>query len=511
MGIPHYFRKITQQHANVVLNRPPSQQPCDRLFLDYNGVIHNAAARVTKTLTQDEFESKTIDNVLEYTRFIIDAANPRKNTHIYIDGVAPFAKISQQRRRRYMSVFAKQHAHEQSTRAEWDSNAISPGTVFMQKLANAITLAFPECEFSSSLESGEGEHKIFNYLHYHHESNESVWVYGLDADLIMLALVSPHRKIYLMREPVHFQNDPRTTQSSNAFCWLDVDTLRHQIINKYDVDVSTYVVLAFFLGNDFLPNLSYLDMRTDGIDTLVSAYKHIQSKPLISVEYHQSARRYALNQNALLELFESLMTNETALYATGHDRYFSANPAVFKSSSARMENYGLCNKDEWMRDMMLVPNWRKKYYTRLFDMSLRGDRTIAQACGSYLDGLSWMIDYYFNKISTSHWAYPYNYSPTITDIRNHIISKEYSPITHDQFPDIPPELQLLLILPIQSSHLLPPTIRSLATDINSPLRYMYPKSFGLITYKKIKLHECVPDLPRVDLAEYFKVYRNTTS
>lgn len=509
MGIPYYFRKITQQHKNVVLSHPPPSR-CDRLFLDYNGIVHNAAARVSKSLDHDEFERQTIDNALEYTRFVIDAANPSQKTYIYIDGVAPFAKVLQQRRRRYLSVFTKAGADVH----DWDTNAISPGTLFMEKLSRAITTSLPDCEFSSSLEPGEGEHKIYNHLHRTQESGESVWVYGLDADLIMLGLVSSHPRVYLMREPVHFQSDARAPIAANAFCWLDIDCLREQITLKYDIDALTYVALAFFLGNDFLPNLSYLNMRSNGIDTLVSAYRHIQTKPLLSVcaDHPTDRPSYELNQTALLELLDMLMQNETSLYETAHEAYFRANPAVFKSERMRFENYGLCNKDERMRHMMSTPNWRKVYYTRLFDMSLRGDPTIARACECYLDGLVWMVDYYFNKSSTVHWAYPYNYSPTITDIRNFVVSNEYVPLRSvSDLPEIPPDLQLLLILPTQSAHILPPRVRALATAADSPLRYMYPKKFGLVTYKKTKLHECVPNLPRVSLEEYFRVYRNTTS
>ena len=60
---------------------------------------------------------------------------------------------------------------------------------------------------STSVEHGEGEHKIFQYIRDNQEkhSKETV-VYGLDADLIMLSInhlrFCPN--IYLYRETPHF-------------------------------------------------------------------------------------------------------------------------------------------------------------------------------------------------------------------------------------------------------------------------------------------------------------------
>ena len=45
-----------------------------------------------------------IENILKYLKYIIDFVNPKKVIYIAIDGVAPIAKIKQQRSRRYKSA-----------------------------------------------------------------------------------------------------------------------------------------------------------------------------------------------------------------------------------------------------------------------------------------------------------------------------------------------------------------------------------------------------------------------
>ena len=85
---------------------------------------------------------------------------PRANTTFYVDGVAPRAKMNQQRSRRFRSaqdaktkdednaVFVKMlksqngDAHEfaesVAQKKTWDSNAITPGTPFMDILAASL-------------------------------------------------------------------------------------------------------------------------------------------------------------------------------------------------------------------------------------------------------------------------------------------------------------------------------------------------------------------------------------
>ena len=94
---------------------------------------------------------------------------------------------------------------------------------------------------SSAEEAGEGEHKIFNHIRdtvtSHSEKSESAddiyVVYGLDADLIMLSLASPHQNIYLMREQQEFnrgqgldKDKEKLEKLDQEFLYLDIQQLR---------------------------------------------------------------------------------------------------------------------------------------------------------------------------------------------------------------------------------------------------------------------------------------------
>ena len=74
---------------------------------------------------------------------MIKLINPTDLVYIAIDGVAPLAKIKQQRFRRFKSVkesaeLAPVYAHFKVQPKSYDSNMISPGTEFMQCLSKRI-------------------------------------------------------------------------------------------------------------------------------------------------------------------------------------------------------------------------------------------------------------------------------------------------------------------------------------------------------------------------------------
>jgi len=151
---------------------------------------------------------------------------PGKLLFLAVDGVAPRAKMNQQRSRRFRSgkeaeelasaIVAKEGKLPDVKR--FDSNCITPGTDFMLKLSLAMQkwIEFKQKTdpfwangatviFSGPDVPGEGEHKVMDYIREFQASPDYVpntqhILYGLDADLIMLGLVTHEPKFMLLRE-----------------------------------------------------------------------------------------------------------------------------------------------------------------------------------------------------------------------------------------------------------------------------------------------------------------------
>jgi 5'-3' exoribonuclease 2 len=123
-----------------------------------NGIIHPCSH--PENGPQPATEEDMFVNVVNYVDRLFRAMRPRQLLYLAVDGVAPRAKMNQQRARRFRSAQeARELAMmEQEVRVElstddadggkskipppskkpWDSNVITPGTPFMINLATFI-------------------------------------------------------------------------------------------------------------------------------------------------------------------------------------------------------------------------------------------------------------------------------------------------------------------------------------------------------------------------------------
>ena len=156
------------------------------------------------------------------------------------------------------------------------------------------------------MESGEGEHKIFEYIRkypeYHNSPDTTTLIYGLDADLIMLTLnhlhITNNKNMYLFRDTPEFIKSIDSSLDANRDYLLDIPELATAIVDymhqqgigsgicvekdtpvvRYENELRTnrikdYIFLCFLLGNDFLPHFPAVNIRTGGIHILLNVYR----------------------------------------------------------------------------------------------------------------------------------------------------------------------------------------------------------------------------------------------
>ena len=87
------------------------------------------------------FEKNLIKQICSKIDEYISIIKPDNTVIIAFDGVAPVAKLEQQRGRRYKSAITKQILNEikEETQMKWDQTAITPGTKFMDKMGKEVT------------------------------------------------------------------------------------------------------------------------------------------------------------------------------------------------------------------------------------------------------------------------------------------------------------------------------------------------------------------------------------
>ncbi|KAG5985326.1 5'-3' exoribonuclease 2 [Claviceps digitariae] len=264
MGIPAAFRWLSNKYPKIIspvfehqpvvlpdgsvvpvdtMGRNPNGEEFDNLYLDMNGIVHPCAHPEDKPAPEDEEEMML--EVFKYTDRVVNMVRPRKLLMIAVDGVAPRAKMNQQRSRRFRSAQDAKEKEENKqellnlvkqqnggilppehignvVKKVFDNNSITPGTPFMDVLAVSLRYwcqyklntdpawAKMKVLISDATVPGEGEHKIMNFIRSQRSSpeynpNTRHVIYGLDADLIMLGLATHEPHFRVLREDVFFQ------------------------------------------------------------------------------------------------------------------------------------------------------------------------------------------------------------------------------------------------------------------------------------------------------------------
>ena len=294
MGIPAYFSHIIKNYPNI-LQKFQKKFLVNNLFLDSNSIIYDCLRDIEYSGNNNDYERKLINAVCKKIETYIQQIAPTNIVYISFDGVAPVAKLNQQKNRRYKSWFIQQY--EPRNKPSWDSTAITPGTEFMNKLNLQIRYHFrtpipfkvKKVIISGSDIPGEGEHKVFEYIRENSEIKEQKTViYGLDADLIMLTInnLSYCKNMYLFRETPDFIKSIDKSLDPNFLYVVDIPQFKEQLvyylnndkIPEEDVEqnrVYDYIFMCFMLGNDFLPHFPALNIRTNGINILMETYRNV--------------------------------------------------------------------------------------------------------------------------------------------------------------------------------------------------------------------------------------------
>lgn len=480
MGIPSYFSYIIKNHASIISNRRGAAKLFTSLYMDCNSIIYDALRQMEKEpgYTNINVESRIIDAVIDKIRSYISTINPTNVVYIAFDGVAPFAKMEQQRIRRYKTGylasidFCLDGASKGSD--AWSTSAITPGTAFMDMLSARVRRAFIDSTpingantviVSGSDEAGEGEHKMFQYMRDNALQNENIAVYGLDSDLIMLSLFHCFacQNIYIFREAPAFGKVAQDRFRADELIYLDHRGLSKAILREMGVIATTpeesrgriydYIFMCFLLGNDFLPHFPSLNIRTHGNTTVLETYKRVignnVNRRFISIESGNIQWRWVRvflrelateESKSILEEYDSRRKMETWFYPTTkkeeREAAFDNIPTIYRAD----EHY--VNPRE--------PGWESRYYRVAFHLdSSPAPAFVEFVCQNYLEGLEWVFKYYTEGCPHWRWKYQYHYPPLFVDLVKYVPDFETVFIDEKQGVNRPfhPYTQLCYVVP----------------------------------------------------------------
>ncbi|KAH9945091.1 exonuclease II [Epithele typhae] len=636
----------------------------DNLYVDFNGIIHNCSHPNDEDAHFRMSEEQIFTAIFAYVDHLFGKIKPKKLFFMAIDGVAPRAKMNQQRSRRFRTAKEAREVKEKAERKgeklpdtkAFDSNCITPGTEFMARLSAQLKYFVNKkitedanwrgvtVVLSGHDVPGEGEHKIMEYIRLSRaqpEYNPNVrhCLYGLDADLIMLGLLSHDPHFCLLREEVKFgpaskHKGSKSLESINFYLlhlalmreYLDLEfrDIEPMLPFPYSLEhvIDDFILLAVFVGNDFLPNLPDLHIHENGLEKLFDVYKKAlpgldgyinedgtintkrlqvildemaewerevfekefadlnwykgkQAKHVKEMDIARKRNKLVLTsaQRRIFDQVKAFVLERRKLSTAGPLRMVNDFPARDREFIARLadelhlsvawdeydaedrnlvtwrfpgeleeplpENGNGAVKDEgegdegeWeddddeeareavdrvlnkyakakvaeddkdgdfdaryelsIRDKM--DEWKRGYYKGKLEFSYDDPKEMGDLIYRYVEGLQWVMHYYYSGVASWSWFYNYHYAPRISDLKgvdkmtfNFKFGKPFRPFE-----------QLMGVLPEASKELIPPAYRELMYDPSSPILDFYPTEFEQDLNGKKQDWEAIVKIPFIE-------------
>ncbi|KAK3402994.1 XRN 5'-3' exonuclease N-terminus-domain-containing protein [Sordaria brevicollis] len=644
MGVPKFFRWLSERYPAIsqliAENRIPE---FDCLYLDMNGIIHNCTHKDTSDVQFRMTEEEMFIAIFNYIEHLFGKIKPKKLFFMAIDGVAPRAKMNQQRARRFRTALDNEKAREKAIREgkelpkeePFDSNCITPGTEFMAKLSQQLRYFInkkvsedrdwqqPEIVLSGHEVPGEGEHKIMEYIRNaraqpDYDANVRHCLYGLDADLIMLGLLSHDPHFCLLREEVTFGRGPSKHKAKGLeeqnfylmhlcivreYLELEFQELKKPGAMSFPFDmekiIDDFILMAFFVGNDFLPNLPRLHINEGALSLMFRIYKEILPRgdgyineggkvnlqrlgllleELGKEEYrffeHEHEDQSWLRAKKMLENDEAeaakakikgkliVTTNQKNLWKQkirkfltnrstntldlgselkAEDRKFvqdladtahipwatkeddeghrhlvlsfperddeseedeEAQSAVLriikKYDNAQVQDLTAADSKAAMevKYQQKFQEWKDQYYAEKFEdwTPENKEDELRKLTENYVQGLQWVLYYYYRGIASWPWFYRYHYAPMISDVMKGLKAD----LNFKMGQPFKPYEQLMGVLPDRSKKIVPTVYWDLMTNPDSPIIDFYPRDFELDMNGKKMDWEAVVKIPFID-------------
>ena len=370
MGVPGFFSWLMRNYKQRKFIMQELPKKAKILYIDSNCLFHPQCFKILDNFPNlnnlDKLENNMFKRVLNYVDYLIGYVNP-EIVYMSVDGVAPLAKISQQRKRRFKSIEDNLAKEAIKTKYNiefnntWSNTKITPGTVFMEKLHNRIISHLKEKSkkntnvkyiYSSYHTVGEGEHKILDDIRdrtLSSDNKEDIYViYGLDADLFFLSMASQKENIYLLRESSQLDGSAHKHELfdpiddvAEDLKYVSIDLTKacynRQIINIINKKIETinkdnesnqikinienknfindFIFLCYLLGNDFLPHIPSIDIKKNGLDFLLDCYSEVFIKTQLNLVNFKSNNKIKINYIVLTEILRICSLKESYYFA----------------------------------------------------------------------------------------------------------------------------------------------------------------------------------------------------
>jgi 5'-3' exonuclease len=310
-------------------------------------------------------------------------------------------------------------------------------------------------------------------------------IYGLDADLILLAMlltVDTGATVQLLREAQEFEREG----VAGAWKTVHIGQLIIALLGSTE-KVRDFVATMSLLGNDFLPRPLTRTVRDDGIPTLIATLERevwARGSRIVGADG-------SLNGSALRALIASWASSEEA------DMLNAVREAA--RAATRPPGIGDSPEETALRVWNAAPaTWASLTRLQAPDGSQRPDwQTIYRESwhagdpANYCKGVAWVWDYYSGRTVDQGWIFEEHLPPLWSDLAA-VIGEGPILAPPIVYPEPLPEwLHLLSVLPAASVERLLPAKSALIAK--AP--WYWPSSWSLFDVGRRQIWECEPVIP----------------
>ena len=309
MGIEKFFSTVNRNFNVTSSIDSKDLIKAKYLLIDFNSIIHTTSAKLISELNQSRSDSKYSNLKLEdinymiikeVNNFIITMLEQidlsvLENVYVALDGVPSFAKILEQKKRRFIGDFIEKLLEKYSLPFNWSKNNISPGTIFMEKINKYLLniryitknklisqddlilkpneydffTKIKNFSFSDTNSEGEGEMKIYDIINQLDiNQNDTILFFSPDSDVILLSMISKFSENIKI---IRFNNESQDLslidikllkQVIYDYCLERIDQVDFKELNNIKLIKDIVFVFTIF-GNDFLPKCEAIQTNLD--------------------------------------------------------------------------------------------------------------------------------------------------------------------------------------------------------------------------------------------------------
>lgn len=275
------------------------------------------------------------------------------------------------------------------------------------------------------------------------DANQVHCLYGLDADLIMLSLVTHEPHFALIREEGVLDRKKKRAVGSpdqkfhllhislvREYLEMDFESLKHRMPFPYSFErvVDDFIMMSFFVGNDFLPGLPSLDIAEGALNMLFKLYKDIipTLDGYLTTAGQMNWSRVEVFLRALgkheKHMFDIIPPHleqvEKRLKAERQRENKTGKPiladVLYGGSQDKHEDLLVSNDSIKSEDEEDDEYWKTSYYREKFDFKAEDKEAVRKLVKSYLEAIAWVLHYYYDGCVSWSWYYPYHYPPLVS-------------------------------------------------------------------------------------------------